>query len=156
MGRYLLTVCAVCILTALLQAAAPGKQAGRSLKFAGGLLILLVVIGPLAGLRTGDLSELVQAAAALLPEVQETGTADSTARISELITDRCSAYIWDKAEALGMSVAVELRLSADDGWPSPSGVVLRGRWTGPQQQALADILETELGIPRQEQEWQYE
>lgn len=155
-GRYLLAVCAACILTALLQAAAPGAAAGRSLKLAGGLLILLVVIGPVAGVRAESLSALVREAERLLPEVRETGTDDSEGRISELITQRCTAYIWDKAAELGMTVEAEVRLTDQGGWPCPSGVVLRGQWTAAQQQALSAVLENDLGIPREEQEWRHE
>lgn len=153
---YLLAVCAACILVALLQAMAPGKGTGRSLKLAGSLVILLVVIGPVVGVRTGTLTQLVEQAVKNLPQLQQVTTDDSEARISAIITERCTAYIWDKAEELGMTVAVELELSAGGGWPAPVRAVLRGRWTDRQQQALAEILERDLGISRQEQEWLHE
>lgn len=156
LGQDLLAIAAVGILVSLLQAVAPGEQGKRAVKLAGSLLLLLVVLAPLPGLGEKGLSQLVTAA---VEELRQTGggvSAEGENQIAAGITRRCTAYIWDKATELGMSVEAEVQLTREDGWPYPAGAVLRGTWTEQQRQALAELLEQELGIPMEEQEWKHE
>lgn len=156
LGGYLLAIAAVCILSSLLQAAAPGEQGKRMIRFAGSMLLLLVVLAPLPGFGEEAIGTLVEDALEALPEYEGTWSESGENLIAAGITRRCSAYIWDKAAELGMSVEVELQLAQGQGWPYPCGAVLRGTWNEQQRQALAEILEQELGIPMEEQEWQHE
>lgn len=156
LGQYLLAIAAVGILVSLLQAAAPGEQGKRAVKLAGSMVLLLVVLAPLPGLGQANLNRLVADAVEELENTEIPVSAAGENQIAAGITQRCSAYIWDKAAELGMSVEAQWQLTEGDGWPYPTGVVLRGTWTEPQRQALAELLEQELGIPMEEQEWQDE
>ena len=66
------------------------------------------------------------------------------------IAERTEAYISDKAAALGGTVRarVETRTGAD-GVPLPWSAELEGDYT----EELAQWMETELGIPRERQDW---
>ena len=67
------------------------------------------------------------------------------------IEEELASYIWDKAQALGLScqVCVTVETGAD-GIPVPRSVTV----TGAYSEDLSEIIETDLGIPREQQNWQ--
>ena len=68
-----------------------------------------------------------------------------------IIEQRMEAYILDKASALGAALGgaqVSLRWSTEGVWVPESAEL-----AGPYHAALAELLEAELGIPRQAQTW---
>ena len=56
----------------------------------------------------------------------------------------------DKAAQLGLSVQVQLTLTADY---LPESALLTGQATRQQKQAMESILESDLGIPKEKQQW---
>ena len=69
---------------------------------------------------------------------------------SAVIIKQLEAYILDKAAQLGLSVQVQLTLTADH---LPERVLLTGQATQQQKQAMESILESDLGIPKEKQQW---
>ena len=69
----------------------------------------------------------------------------------DIIERRMEAYILDKAQVLGLELRgadVSLRWSTEGVWLPASAEL-----TGPYSEALARILESELGVPREKQHW---
>lgn len=68
-----------------------------------------------------------------------------------LIQEKCSAYILDKAEQLGLDIAgaqVELHWSEEGVW-YPTDAQIDGKY----DERLSRIVESELGIDRDRQKW---
>ena len=59
----------------------------------------------------------------------------------------------DKAASRGVSLLVEIRLSEDGSYPYPAAVTLRGHVLEHDREAISAIIEEELGIPKDSQEW---
>lgn len=81
---------------------------------------------------------------------------EASDRLNRLVIENeYETYILDKAKELGataLAVDVAVRWSLDGLWV-PDSVTLDGICTTAQRQRLADIIETELGIPADSQEW---
>ena len=148
--EWLAAVVAVSLLLAAVQSLVPEGNLKRIASFTGGLLLLLVLLQPLEDL-TGSLaapdfgkySRTVQDRQAELEQAEET-------LLAEGIASRTAAYIWDKANQLGLDCTVSVAAAPGEGGiPLPESVTVRGRYSG----ELARWLEEEVGIPAEKQIW---
>lgn len=131
----------------------------------GGVKKLTPVVGAAAlllclldGVTTVDTAGLLMDTAHYR-ELSASLTADAEALQARLdrrvIEQECEAYIEDKAEALGiqlLSVRVTVVWSAEGFW-LPEAVSVSGRWSETARARLAGLMETELAIPAEKQEW---
>ncbi len=69
---------------------------------------------------------------------------------AEIIIKACEAYVWNKAEAMGLEVGVRIDLDAD---LHPCRAVLTGEGSPLERQTLCDILTKELGLKEGEVVW---
>ena len=70
--------------------------------------------------------------------------------LSAIIAEKTEAYIWDKANQLGLDCTVSVAAAPGEGGiPLPESVTVRGRYSG----ELARWLEEEVGIPAEKQIW---
>ena len=74
---------------------------------------------------------------------------------AERISMQCEEYILDKAKAIGMNIQVEVHLNEDMFYPLPVRVMISGRYSPWQKEKLSLILEQDLGVPGNQQEWEY-
>jgi len=153
--RWLLSLCAAGLAAALLEALAPEGAAKRTLRLCAGALLLLTMLGPLAGLNAEDFSMFLSrytASDAALPTKLE----QENERLSRMIIqDRAEAYILDKAAQLNMNcqVSVQLKTPEEGGTPYPYAVTITAREAGGRQ-ALSAYIEENLAIPAERQTWQ--
>ena len=148
--EWLAAVVAVSLLLAAVQSLVPEGNLKRIASFTGGLLLLLVLLQPLEDL-TGSLaapdfgkySRTVQDRQAELEQAEET-------LLAEGIASRTAAYIWDKANQLGLACQVTVATAAgESGIPLPDTVTI----LGPYSPALAAAIEEGVGIPVERQYW---
>lgn len=92
-------------------------------------------------------------------ELSETLTMDAEAlheRLDRnLIEQECQTYIENKAEELGLqnlSVRVAAVWSTEGFW-LPEAVSIMGQWSIKEKERLSQMIESQLGIPIQRQEW---
>ena len=71
---------------------------------------------------------------------------------ARIITQELTAYIQDKASLYGADLTAEITLTQDT-TPIPASVRLTGTWSGYAKNKLETILEQELGIPKENQQW---
>lgn len=150
---WLVSLVAVSLLLSVVQTLVPEGRLRRTAAFTGGLVLMLTLLRPLLGADLDRLDlhlEDYEAEIAMRQaELQESGRD----QLEAIIETRTAAYISDKAEALGISVAVRVETApGKDGLPVPCRVEV----TGERSEALASYLEEELGIPRERQVWQDE
>ena len=153
MKAYFMRVIAVSALSSLLRRVAPEGGAGRATRLGAGLLVLLVLLGPLAEL------DLVSSAQSLArrglgdPLAAEQVARETDALYSALISQAAEAYILDKAEELDARLEATVETKVVDRLPVPWQVHLHGTVSRAAQAVLTDMIATELGIPEERQEW---
>ena len=149
--QWLLGIVFTAFAAGLARQLAPEGREQAAVRLAGGLLMLLAVLGPLAG---GDWRDLALPAGAFqASEVAEDYEAQRTAALGAVIAEKTAAYIWDKADALGVSCTVEVTVApGESGIPLPDTVIL----TGPYSETLAALIQEEVGIPADKQIWREE
>ena len=74
---------------------------------------------------------------------------------SRIIIERSEAYIWDKAESLGLvGLDIGVAVARDEaGWIRPDRVWISGVYTAAQQSALSEFLAETFGISAERQYW---
>ena len=147
--QWLLGVVGCAFLVSLVCQTAPAGAVREILRFAGGLTLILCMLRPLGGVELDasalDLSAWAGERAAL---EEEYGAALSD-ELGAVIAERTGAYIEDKADALGLTLTARVEVRESGGAMLPYAAVLYGE----RSETLAALLETELGIPRERQEW---
>ena len=149
--QWLLGIVFTAFAAGLARQLAPEGREQAAVRLAGGLLMLLAVLGPLAGGDWGDLA--LPAGAFQASEAAEDYEAQRTAALGAVIAEKTAAYIWDKADALGVSCTVEVTVA-----PGESGILLPDTviLTGPYSETLAALIQEEVGIPADKQIWREE
>lgn len=131
------TVCAVA--AALARELATEGAAKEAVRFAGGLLVLLSLLKPLAAAQLPQTQEIFSTVSAA--EQEEAYRAVYRQALADDIAARTAAYIEDKARGIGLSVRAEVFVSTDE-TPLPTGVTLDGAYSA----VLTEMLIQELGL----------
>jgi hypothetical protein len=72
------------------------------------------------------------------------------AAMTRHIKEQCEAYILDKAEAFATRISAQFTL---DDEMVPVGCTIRGEVSSYVKEQLSQILQSDLGIPREAQRW---
>lgn len=147
---WISSIAAITMLLTVAQFLTPEGTLRKISGFIGGLLLLAALLQPL---RRADLDwltmDLSDYGAAIGDRAEELSAAEKEA-MSVIIAERTVAYISDKADALGIQVAVRVETEpGEDGVPLPASVELEGPWSA----ELSAWMEQELGIPAERQVW---
>ena len=147
---YLASIVVVTLLLALVQNLVPEGSLRQTASFLGGLVLLAALLGPAAELDLSGLEADLGVWQAAVEDRQAELLEAQQKELSAVIAEETSTYISDKAEELGLSVAVrvETRPGAD-GVPVPWAAEL----TGQRSAALAACMAEDLGIPAERQVW---
>ncbi len=147
--QWLLSVVSCAFLVSLVDQLTPEGTVRQLVRFGGGLVLLLCLLRPLGA---AELSELLPAIEPLSDErtaLEAQYREEGDRALAAVIAERTGAYIEDKARALGLRVTAKVGVREIDGTLRPTSAVLYGE----ENAALAEILEKELGIARERQEW---
>ena len=148
---WILSVTVSAMVIAVAQALMPAGAVKKVGQLTGGLILVLGILQPLAGMDYGDLYDMVTAlpAGAIAQEEAQTHQYEA---MKGIIEEELEAYIVDKGEALGADCTAQVTCTPGEGGvPVPEAVTVTGALTPAQRESLADCLEGELGIPRQAQ-----
>ena len=133
------------------QLAPKGREEGM-VRLAAGLLLAAALLRPLGEIQWEDLA--VEAGsfpggAGTQAQAERYRQEQATA-LSAVIAEKTAAYIWDKANALGLECQVTVTTAAgESGIPLPDGAIIRG----PYSEALSAVIQEEVGIPAEKQIW---
>ena len=148
--QYLISICAVAIICGIVKVISDEKKpSGAMIRMIAGLIMAFTVVGPVVDLEPGDLPVLKLDIAEEAQAVSEYGKEFADAEVNSIITRRLEAYILDKAASIDADISVELRLVDY----RPVGVTMRGPILPRDKQRLQQILETDLGISKENQKW---
>lgn len=149
--QWLLGVTCAAMLTALAQRLAPSGGAGRVVRLAGGLVLMLAVLSPLLRLDSGALTRALTRYRLEVEDYREELESDNLERMKDIIEEQSAAYIQDKAARMGISCTVEVSASGTGEWPVPELVTVTGPLTGEQQRELTEQIELDFAIPAERQ-----
>ncbi len=153
-AKYILTLCCgalICgVILSITGSDGPGGAVRRMIC---GVFLVILAISPLKKLDFRELDKDITffskaAEAAALDGKKQAGKA-----LDEGISDRCRAYILDKAGALSVSLEAEIQIDSES--HLPVAVCLTGAVTPAEKQILADCIAQDLGIERSRQEWKH-
>ena len=151
--EYLISVTAAAVLCGILKSLMGEKGNSAALvRLICGIFLALTVIRPLKELNLTDISLLPSS---LMTEARATsgeGVDYTRQTKADLIKEQCEAYILDKAQTLGASIQVEIRIS-DDSEPIPVGSMITGNLSPYAKNQLSNALEKDLGIAQEDQKW---
>ncbi len=150
-SEYILSVVCAAILCAILTGISGEKGSTASIrKLICGIFLCFTVIAPLGNFRLTDVLEPI---GDIRQEALATSAMGQTlylGSLTQVITEQTEAYILDKARSLGLGLTV--RVYTDDNG-KPYRVDLTGNATDSDREALSQVLESELGIPKERQIW---
>ncbi len=148
--QYVLSVIAAAILCGVIGAINPGKKTAPMLKLITGIFLTFVAIRPLADIQLTALPSFteiyIDQAEAAVAEGEESAKQTSAA----FIKTQVEAYILDKAEAMDVRLQVNVTL---DNQGVPVSVQLSGAVSPSAKARLQDMLEADLGIAKEDQQW---
>ena len=150
--QWLLGILAAAMGLSLLYALLPKGAVRAAAKATGGLILLLAVLGPAAGLDLSDLAVRYEDLSRDMEQQAETYRREGQAQLELGIRQRTAAYISEKAASLGIDCRVQVEVRTEDGLPLPYGASLDVE----RDQVLSDYMAQELGIPASRQSWQPE
>lgn len=147
---YVLSLIAAALVGGILLEVNREGPSGKGMKLLCGLFLLLTVLGPLGKLNLPDLGDFQEVWREEAQGFVERGEDYAQVERNRGIEGSLTAYILDKAAALGFSVEAKLTLSAEG---LPVGVTLEASPTTAQKAAMEAYLKTELGIPEEAVVW---
>ena len=146
--NWLLGVTCAAVLLALAESLIPEGSVKRICKLAGGAVLLLATIGPVANLEEADFARITEGYQRRAEEYRDALDEETEILYESIIAEKTAAYILDKAEELGVTCRVSVTVGWEkDGAPRPAAVTIRGEWTQEQKEALNQMIASDLGIP---------
>ncbi len=153
--EWLLGMCAAAMAITLADCLIPAGAVRKIGKLMGGLVLMITALQPLVGL---DYSSLSAAWASYRLEAAGYSAAletENTQLIKIIMEEQTSAYIQDKAAELGIHCTAQVTCQVlEDGTPYPAQAVIQGSLTGQQQEQLRQLIEGDLAIPADEQQYE--
>ena len=147
---WLLGLVAAALILTVLRALVPKGSIRPVARVTAGLVLLLVLLRPLAGLGGGSLrvryDELEREITARIEDYQ----ALHENELESIIADSTAAYISEQAAHLGLTCRAEVRGAVRAGTPPPASAAM----DIPYDARLAAAIADDLGIPAEKQSWQ--
>lgn len=156
-SMWVMGITAAAMLVAVADSLTPPGTVKKIARFTGGLVLLLAVISPVSSLDFTALSRSLVVYREDLNEYQATAGTGSIQVMKIIIADKTSAYIVDKAVALGVICTAEVTCTVgEEDVPYPSAVTVTGNFTDAQEAALTRQIEADLAIPASSQRYESE
>jgi len=153
LGKYLLSIVIAAAICGIMNGLVSGKQAsGSIIRLISGIFMAITVITPLVKIEFDDFESYVDAINTDAQNSSEMGVSAAEIETAKIIKQQLEAYILDKAEALHLSVSVELVMT-EDFPPSPYAVQISGSVSPYNKKVLSEYISSELSIPEERQTW---
>jgi stage III sporulation protein AF len=150
--EWIRSIVMVTMLLSVGQAMIPEGQIRKIFSFAGGLVLMIVLLQPVLGLKMDDVVKPLEAYERQISGQKEELEQQVRAEQETIIEQNLAAYISNQADVLEEGESVRIRAeTAEDG-----SVILSAELVAQPSEPLEDYLEQELGIPRERQVWIHE
>ena len=153
MKEYVLGIVAAAIVSAIAKGFLSNKTAtGRIAGLLSGILLAVTVIAPLGNISFKGVSDFWEGLSSDASKYVREGISAAEKQEADIIKSQCEAYILDKANRMGLQIAVEVELDDQNG-NIPCGVVINGNVSPYGQVQLGSYIEDTLGIAKENQKW---
>ena len=153
MKEYILRVVAAAIVCAIVQNLLRKETTvGRIAGLLCGIFMAITVVAPLGNVSFHGISSYWDDIAIDAAAYVQEGIAIAEKQESDIIKTQSEAYILDKANKMGLQIAVEVELDDQNG-NIPCGVIINGDVAPYAQMQLESFMEEKLGIARENQKW---
>ena len=153
LGNGILSVVAAAVIVGILGSISRDKTgSGTLIRMVSGLFLAFHVISPFADLDFDVITTFVEEYAEAGDAAAASGRAMAISDASLRIKAESEAYILDKARELGTDLSVDVSVSRGD-LPVPESVRVTGNFSPYTRIRLQQMMETELGIPKEKQQW---
>lgn len=153
LGEYLIGVAAAAILCGVVNSIAPRQgMMAQTMKLLLGLLMVLSVLRPWVDISMEDLFGWMDQITIEGEQVVTDGAAAGDQAYREVIIQRVEAYILEEAKGLGADIQVQVELSGEQ-LPTPIRARVSGALSPYAKEKLTQLLTDELGISREEIQW---
>ena len=152
LGRYVVSVTASAMICAVVMSLGGSGGKKALLQLICGLLLAVTVLRPVAQVNLEALLEIPGTFTQGAQGAAQSGEKMAREAMVDIIKSETEAYILDKAAGLNAAIAVEVSME-EEGTPVPVGATLSGEASPYARKRLEQILQTELGIPKENQRW---
>jgi len=151
--EYVLRIVAAAIVCAVARGFLGKKTAtGRITALLSGIFMAAAVITPLGNIHFYGVSDFWDDLSVDAKKYVTEGTTNAEKQRLNIIKSQCEAYILDKANRMGLQIAVEVELDGYNG-NIPCGAVISGNVSPYAREQLGAYIEDTLGIAKEKQEW---
>lgn len=147
---YILTVTAAAMLAAILRSLTGEGSMGRLVQLLAGVFMALTVISPLMHLELPDPARWLEEYAADGTAAAAVGKNMALDASRAIISEQLESYIVDKAALYRADLAAAVELNEDG---TPVSVALTGDVSPYAKSRISCIIETDLGIGEEAQQW---
>lgn len=150
---YILSVTAAALLCTICTRLLSGQSTASAMgKMLTGLFLLFCLISPLRDLRIGNFFDYTDDLKMQAAQAQQYGETASRNAMRSSIISQVEAYILNKAAALHAEINIEVTLS-EDAIPVPVQVMIRGDVSPYAKIQLQRMIESDLGVAKENQIW---
>jgi len=150
--EYATSIIAMALISSILSGLVQNSEGKGFVRMICGMVMTLTVVAPIWSIDLSVLEGYYPGVLAAASAAAEEGEAISREALYACIKQETETYIQDKAAELSADVSVEVRLNDGDP-PIPVGAVISGRVTPYAKHRLQKILDTQLGIAKENLEW---
>lgn len=150
--EYVISVVAAALICAVVINLTQKSTAKDLIKLLCGLFLAFTAIRPITRLDFNALTDISFPYGQEAEQAAALGENMARQNLADIIKAETEAYILDKAAAWSPALTVEVTVSGDNP-PVPTAAVLCGEISPYARRQLEEILQTELGIAKENQLW---
>ena len=148
--RYVICVVAAALLSGILTRLTHKCGSGEIVRLLCGIFMTIILIQPIVGKKEMIWESELQGFGKQAEAISREGIAEAESIRKEFIKQRLEAYISNRAETIGAEIQASVSLGEDC---VPVSVRITGKISPLNRSRLTQVIVSELGIPREQQEW---
>lgn len=149
---YLLSICGAAFICAVINGFWSKKSYGALGKLMTGLFLALSILQPLSKADIQIQNDYFLRFDHESQKAIQAGKEESISALCELIKENTAAYILQRAQSLHVQITVDVAVAQGD-VPIPEMVYITGNIAPYAKQQLQEMIENDLGIPKENQIW---
>lgn len=155
--NYIIAVIAACICCGLIhKIAGQNKSVSVIMNVLCGTVLAITAISPLMNIKISNVDRFFDEIKIESIAYVQKSTENANQQMRQIITDKVSAYILEKTSSYNCSINSVQIFLADDDIPAPEALQIEGAFTPYVRNHLSEVFETNLGIPKENQQWIYQ
>ena len=150
--QYILTIVAAAVLIAIITRLTANFKIYRLIKMLAGVAFVFTLLSPFCNLKAITYAPYLSNVNDIVGDAVTVGENIYRDNLIPIITDQCETYILDRASQLDAIVTVRVQCDASE-IPRPNYIEIAGNISPYARKQLKTIIETDLGIPEENQVW---